>query len=459
MEEWTTGDAPSPLIRRTPPNNQEAERAVIGACFSALGGFDSLEIPVEPGDFYNAWHRTVWESMTSLRDRRILVDVISLRNDLERRGLDMQGERLADMVALSEAVPTSANVNYYARILQAMTRKRKVIEAGARIVELGFSTLRGQEIVDKAHEALIEATQDRVAQKIVDGSQLAREVYQHLTNPNPDPGVVSGWFQLDQVIQCFRPGEMSVLAARPSMGKSSLMLSLSAAMLARGERVGVCSLEMQRLQLACNAIGSRAGVDTTRIRRGVFGEVAPGQFDDQVARDERARTLDGLEWLNEFGDRLAIFDGAVTSIRQIARVIERMVTRNQVRFVALDYMQLLDADDAVRQLGRYAEITDVSKGLKRIARRLGIHVMALAQLNRKVEERRDKRPLMSDLRDSGQVEQDADVIMLLHRPEVYWPDKEDLKGVGILDVAKNRNGPTGVVRLNFEKAYTRFEPE
>ncbi|KKM86860.1 hypothetical protein LCGC14_1274860, partial [marine sediment metagenome] len=143
---------------------------------------------------------------------------------------------------------------------------------------------------------------------------------------------------------------------------------------------------------------------------------------------------------------------------ELARVLERMVTRNGIRFAAIDYMQLLDGSDASRGRGRYEEVTEISKGLKRIAKRLKIHVMVLAQLNRKVEERRDKKPIMADLRDSGQVEQDADLIFLLHRPGYYWPDKPEYEGVAVLNICKNRNGPTGTIQLQFTPEYCRFEP-
>ncbi len=451
---------PEPLISRTPPNNQEAERAVLAGLFDQFRGMDTLEVPITPADFYSVWHATIFESMLSLRERKIPIEHIALKNDLVRRGVAVDTERVMNLLTLeNDTVPTAANVNYYSRVVIAMKRKRVLIETGARILELGFTNGKVKELYSKASELLFTASQDRSAQKIVDGAGMAKEVWDHLNNPNREPGVVSGWFALDQVIQCFRPGEMSVLAARPSMGKSALMNSLLVAMLKRGERVGCCSLEMDRLQLACNAIGAQVGVDTTRIRRGVFGEVEPGRFDDAVAKRETSLTIDGVEWLAEFGDRLAIFDGEAYNVTDLSRVLERMVTQNQVRFVAIDYMQLLDGGDVSRGLGRYAEVTEISKGLKRLAKRLKIHVMVLAQLNRKVEERRDKKPIMADLRDSGQVEQDADVIMLLHRPEYYWPDKEDLAGLGILNVAKNRNGPTGVVRLAFTKRFTRFEPE
>lgn len=447
-------------LSRTPPNNQEAEAATLAGLFEFYQGFDKLEQPITPDDFYSPFHRTLLETMLDLRERKIPVDYLSVKTDLERRGIKLTNELLERIVSLEgNTIPTAANLNYYARIVIAMARKRRLIEVGARIVELGYSSGSVKELYAKASEILFAASQDRSEQKIVNADALAMEVWQHLNDPKREPALVSGWFALDQVIQCFRPGEFSILAARPSMGKSALMNSLLLAMLTRGERVGVCSLEMDRLQLACNAIGARVDVDTTRIRRGVFGEVEPGRFDDRVRSDERQRTIDGIEWLGAFGDRLATFDGEAYTVADLGRVLERMVAQNGVRFVAIDYMQLLDGSDDTRGLGRYEEVTAISKGLKRLARRLKIHVMALAQLNRKVEDRRDKKPIMADLRDSGQVEQDADVIMLLHRPEYYWPDKPDLEGLALLDVAKNRNGPTGVVRLQFTKQYTRFEPE
>ena len=457
--DWITGNAPNPLLRRTPPNSAEAERCVIAACFDAFKGFDELEVTLQPSDFYSVWHRTVWESMVSLRERRIPIDNVSVKNDLQRRGVALTSDRETDLVLLEmETVPTAANLNYYARIVLAMNQKRALIETGARIVELGYSAGKVRDVQSAAHELLFSATSNRTAQEIVDGAQLAREVYDHIDNPNRDPGIVSGFFALDEVVQCFRPGEMSILAARPSMGKSALMVSLCASMIGKGYQVGIASLEMNRLQLGCNAVGSRVGVDTTRIRRGVFGEVEPGRYDEELATRERRLTLDGIEWLSNFGDKFAVFDGDVTSITELGRVLERMVMRNKIRFAAIDYMQLLDGSEATRGKGRYEETTEVSKGIKRLAKRLDIHVMCCAQLNRKVEERTNKRPVMADLRDSGQVEQDADVIMLLHRPEYYTPDKEDVQGVALLDVCKNRNGPTGMVRLRFVKQFTRFEP-
>ena len=460
MKNWTKGGGPNPLIRRTPPNNEEAERAVVAACFDSVGGFKELEVGLTPADFYNAWLSSVWESMVSLRERRLPIDYLALKNDLERRGVPIDEDRVTDLTVLEcETVPTAANLNYYAKIVEAMSQKRRLIEVGARIVELGWSTAKVREVYDQASELLFTATTERTTQKITNASTLAAELLLHLNDPDRDPGVVSGWFALDQVVQCFRPGEISVLGARPSMGKTSLAQALAAAMLMRGERVGFVSLEMDRLQLACNSVGARVGVDTTRIRRGVFGEVEPGRIDDDVRRRESQATLEGVEWLAAFGDRYVIFDGVTNTVRDVGRILERMVQQNRIRVAFLDYMQLLSGTEHTRGGGRYAEITEVSIMLKRFARRLGIHLCVLAQLNRRVEERADKKPIMADLRDSGQVEQDADVIMLLHRPEYYWPEKEELRGLALLDVCKNRNGPTGVVRLRFDRIYTRFEPE
>lgn len=455
----TTGSRPDSLIRRVPPSNEEAERAVLGACFDTAGGFRELEVSLEPSDFYGTWHAAVWESMTSLRERRLPVDAIAVRNDLQRRGVRLDDKRTTDLQVLEwETVPTAANLNYYARIVEAMSQKRRLIEVGVRISELGWSTAKVREVFDEANELLFAATTDRQTQRITDATTLAQELYQHLNDPDRDQGVASGWFALDQVVQSFRPSEMSILAARPSMGKTSLAQCLAASMLQRGERVGFMSLEMDRLQLTCNVVGARVGVDTTRIRRATFGEVEPGRFDDSVAREEIQRTLDGVEWLGEFGDRYSVFDGAVSSVREISRVVERMVQRNAIRFAFLDYMQLLSGTEHTRGRGRYDEITEVSIMLKQLARRLGIHLCVLAQLNRKAEDRKDKKPVMADLRDSGQLEQDADLIMLLHRPEYYEPSNADLRGRAFLNVCKNRNGPTGEIELRFDRVYTRFEP-
>jgi replicative DNA helicase len=459
MESWTTGEAPNPLLRRTPPNNKDAERNVLAACFDRYKGLDELETPLAPKDFYSPWLSAVWGSMASLRERRIPVDALAVANDMERQGSALSDDQKTDLVVLEvDTVPTAAQVNYYAKIVMALSRKRQLIEAGARIVELGWSNGKVADTFDKAHELLFAVTADRASQKIYSGDVLAKELLDHVNDPNRDPGVVSGWRDLDEVVQCFRPREMSILAARPSMGKTSLALCLAAAMLNRNERVGIASLEMDRLQLACNATGSFGGVDTTKIRRGVFGETEPGRFDSETAKQEYGRTVDGIMWLEQTGERLGVFDGVVASVRDLGRVLERMVQRHQCRIVFVDYMQLLSGTENTRGGGRYAEITEVSIMLKRYARQLNIHLCVLAQLNRKVEDRSDKKPIMADLRDSGQVEQDADVIMLLHRPEYYFPDKPELNELALLNVAKNRNGPTGMVRLRFEKTFTRFTP-
>ncbi|KKL22708.1 hypothetical protein LCGC14_2432740 [marine sediment metagenome] len=266
-------ERPDPLIRRMPPQHLEAERCVVAACFDAFKGFDELEIAIKPGDFYSVWYRTVWETMVSLRERRIPIENVSVKNDLARRGVPIDTDRETELIVLEcDTVPTAANLNYYARIVVAMSRKRNLIEVGARILELGYSAGKVRDLFSAAHELLFGATAERQAEKIVNATQLAGEVFQHLNDPDRDPGVSTGWFGLDQVVQCFRPGEMTVLAGRPSMGKSALMNALVAAMLREGERVGICSLEMDRLQLACNAIGARVGIDTTRIRSGAFGE-------------------------------------------------------------------------------------------------------------------------------------------------------------------------------------------
>ena len=430
------------LVARLPPAALEAERAVLGACLVDPGAVDVVSPLLRSQDFHALASRTLWDLFVDLRERGKPLDVVVLAEELESRGQLEAVGGLGFLAELGGCVPSSANAEHYAGEVLRAAFRRSLTVVGERIKGLGYAATAADKTPDLALEAeslLLEVTQARQQTDAVRVGKVIPRVIE-LMEGRTKVGLATGYWALDDLYAPgLGPGTLNILAARPSMGKTSLALGIAANVCRAGGRVFLASLEMSKEQLTVNATAAESRTSNTAIASG------------EVSRDHRAPVFDALEEIDSWA--LEIDDRPSQRAEDIRGAARRMSTRAPIHLVIVDYVQLLAGDP---RLPRVEQIGSAGRVLKALARELGIPVLALAQLNRMVEGRPSKEPLMSDLKGSGDLEQDADTVSLLWRPEYYDRDHEP-KGESRVVVAKNRNGPTGEVRLHFQRAWTRFE--
>jgi replicative DNA helicase len=435
---------------RTPPNAVDAERALLGGLLIEPSAFERVvDEALRPDDFYRRAHGVVFKVIQDLTNAAEPVDTLTVVDELMRRGqLETVGGAAA-VAQLEALIPTAAHVGAYARLIKEKSTLRRLIESATLIVEAGFrQDRRVTDIIDEAERAILAISESTAKRGMVPMSELVRRATEQLTkaveNKSAITGVPSGFRDLDHLTSGFQPGELIIVAARPSMGKTAFTLNLAAhaAMRARVP-VGFFSLEMGADQLVQRLIGAEARIDISALRRGF------------IQRHEWTKLAQAAGELAEAPVYIDETPGlSVSEMRTKAR---RLKHESNIGMVIVDYLQLMSGPPGMDN--KATEVGEISKGLKQLARELNIPVIALSQLNRGVESRTDKRPMMSDLRESGAIEQDADVIAFLYREEYYLRDKtpEDKIGIAEIIIGKHRNGPTGSVDLRFFNSITRFE--
>jgi replicative DNA helicase len=434
----TDGEFSLPL--KEPPASIEAEQALIGSCLMDPAVIDAAADLIEPGDFFRDAHGELWRALLAIRESGRHVCAVAVADLLgprfaAMRGYDLLGEIMA-------RTPHSANGLYYAGIVRSKATIRRLMGAASETLRDCQAGEGGaEEIVGRA-EARIFAIREREASGGVVGSEvLIRDTALRIAmrQPGAVDGVQTGFDDLDHMTAGFRPEDFVVVAARPSMGKTAF--ACAAAIRANVPTL-MFSLEMNRDALGERLLASEAEIDSARLRRP--WELSQGEAG---ALSAASGVLSGAA--------LRIDDRPLRTVSQMAATARRMKSRGGLGLVVIDYLSLIDGQ---RQKGenRQEEVARISRRLKAMARELGCPVMCLHQLNRQNEGREGHRPRLSDLRESGQIEQDADMVLLLHRPEYYDPN--DQPGIAEVIVAKNRNGPTGAMRLLFKRHCTRFEP-
>ena len=436
----------SEYTTRVPPQAVEAEKSVLGGI---LLDNDAINIAIEylqPEDFYNGAHRSIYEAMMTLSDRRDPIDVITLSEQLKNMGyLDSIGG-IDSISSLASMVPSAANVPYYAKVVKDKSLRRKLIHEASGLINDAFADSDDLDtFLDSAEQRILGVSDKRAGSgfaKVGDIVQDSIKVVEQLYDKKEIvTGVPSGFGQLDNKTAGFQPSDLIIVAARPAMGKTSLALSMAQnAAIGYNKPVAVFSLEMSKEQLVLRMLCSEARVGNSKVRTGHLGE-----RDFPTLVDAASKISDAPVFID---DTPAL---TITELRAKARRLHNEVG---LSMVLVDYLQLLRSP--VYSRSREQEISDISRSLKALAKELHLPVIALSQLNRSVEQREDKRPKMSDLRESGAIEQDADVIMFIYRDEVYNELTED-KGVAEIIISKQRNGPTGMCRLAFLPDYTRFE--
>jgi replicative DNA helicase len=468
------------LFGSLPPHSQQAEIALLGSLMldaSVIG--DIIGLVSRPEQFYSLTHGEIFRAMLELHNETRAIDLVPLAELLKARGVLEAAGGTEFLVSLAEAVPSARNAVHYARIVADKSRLRRLISTAGEIMQMAFGAGEiaggdeGDEILDTAEQMIFEIAGERETQGPERLSDLLRQEIIRIELQSEGKGVSglpTGFTDLDEMLGGMQPGEMIVLAARPSMGKTALSLNL-AEQIAFGGRtpwsprheggepapVGFFSLEMSREALVQRLLSARSGIDAHKIRTGQLGGGGRSVMSAWEKINEAAAEL--------YEAPLYIDDSPGLTILQLRAKARRMKDRYGLRVIIIDYLQLLTAPGAARE-SRQVEVSTISRQIKAMARELRVPVLCLAQLNRGAEQRERNRPRMSDLRESGSIEQDADVVMLLHREAYYhkddeeWlndPDNEDRLNLTELIVAKQRNGPTGVVKLTWDDSIVRFK--
>jgi replicative DNA helicase len=439
------------VLRRVPPQNIEAEQSVLGAILLENEAINqALEI-LSHEDFYRESHREIFRAMVELSDRSQPVDAITLTDALRSKGALEQIGGPGYIAELADAVPTAANVAHYARIVREKAVLRSLATIATDIASSAYEASADvDEFLDEAEHRIFEISERRIKPSFHTMPELTRESLKLLErlyeNRELVTGVPTGFKDLDVLTAGLQPSDLVVLAARPSMGKSALALNIAAyaAMEAQPKRgVAFFSLEMSKEQLVLRLLCSEARVDSAKARAGYLSE-----RDFPKLAQAAARLSEAPIFIDDSSDTTAITLKA--KCRRLAR--ERS---NNLGLVIVDYIQLMRSSRPGES--REKEIAEISRSLKGLAKELKVPVIGLSQLNRQVETRPDRRPLLADLRESGAIEQDADVIAFIYREEMYKGKDSKEPGVAEIIVAKQRNGPTETVKLTYVSQYTRFE--
>ena len=434
-------------LRKIPPQNLEAESSVLGGILLENEAVNLVLELLRPDDFYRESHRKIFRAMIELSDRSEPIDLITLsefmksRNDLEAVG------GTAYLASLADFVPTAANISYYARIVREKSILRSLISTATDIATRGYEDQGNvEEFLDTAEKVIFDISEKKVKASFVAVGDMIKDTLKTVEKlyerKEMVTGVPTGYDDLDRLTAGLQPADLIVVAGRPSMGKTAFSLNIATNAAFAGTGVAVFSLEMAKEQLVLRMLCSEARVDNSKIRSGYLGERDFPKLANAAGRLHEAPIY--------IDDTPAI---SILELRAKARRLVRDRTK-KVGLIVVDYLQLMRGMGAANN--REQEISEISRSLKALAKELHVPVIAISQLNRRVEDRGDKRPMMSDLRESGAIEQDADVIMFIYRDEVYNP-KSDNKGIAEVIVAKQRNGPIDTVELTFLSEFTRFE--
>jgi replicative DNA helicase len=432
---------------RLAPQATEAEQSVLGSILVDRDAILRVADFLRPVDFYRQQHADIYEAMLALHGQREPIDLITLGDELARRDRLEAVGGAAYLASLMNTVPTAVHVEHYGRIVERKSVLRNLISAAGKIAAVGYEEANDAEIaIDRAESILFEISQHRTTGGFESLATLLGQAYDRLEYLHEHRGQIlgipSGLGQLDLLLGGFQPSDLIILAARPSVGKTSLALNIAQhAAVREGKKVAVFSLEMSREQLALRLLSAESGINPRPLQTGFVDETDWSKI-AQVMNDMHNAPL----WID---DQPGL---SVMELRTKARRLE--AEQKGLDLVIVDYLQLMQASAPSRDANRVQEVSEISRGLKELARELKVPVIALSQLSRGVEQRGTAEPRLSDLRESGSLEQDADVVLFLYREGEQNPEAEF--EVVKAKVSKHRNGPIGEVPLNFRKANTRF---
>ncbi len=439
---------------KLPPHSLEAEQSVLGGLLLSNGAWDRVADLINEHDFYAAAHRAIWRQITRLIEEGKPADVITVAEALASHNQLEEVGGLAYLTDLADNTPSAANIRRYAEIVRERAVLRKLAEVGGEIAESAYNPAGrpASQLLDEAEARVFEIKEAgaRGGKGFLELKPLLIQVVNRIDelynrdNPSDVTGVPTGFTDLDAKTSGLQPGDLIIVAGRPSMGKTAFSLNIAenVALDARLP-VAVFSMEMAASQLVMRMLGSVGKLDQHKLRTGRIGD------------DEWPKLTHAIGVLDEAPIYIDESPGLTAmEVRARARRLARQCKHGQLGLIVLDYLQLMSGTGTGEN--RATEISEISRSLKGLAKELDVPVIALSQLNRSLEQRPNKRPVMSDLRESGAIEQDADLILFIYRDEVYNPDSPD-KGTAEIIIGKQRNGPTGTVRMTFLGEYTRFE--
>ena len=438
---------PGDSLQRVPPQSIESEACVLGSIMLSSNAIDVVIQILQAEHFYRPAHQTIYANLIEMHDQRQPIDLVSIKEAFTRKKiLDVVGG-MEYIVMLAESIPNAANVEYYAKIVRDKALLRDLINAGNEIIHQAFdSHEEAAAVIDQAEHQVFQIAQQHIGDQAVRLDGLLNTVFETLqaTEGQLVTGVPSPYPQLDEMTSGFQRGEMIIMAARPSMGKTSILLNIAEHVAAVEQKpVAIYSLEMSKEQIAQRLLASYAKFDLRQMRRGMISPEDWGRLQHAAGELQQANLL--------------IDDSPLLTILQLRAKARRLKAQHDIQCIFIDYLQLMTYMG--RADSRQEQITEISRGIKALARELNVPIICAAQLNRGPADRPSHRPKMSDLRESGSIEQDADVVMLLHNEDYYHKGEEGYQPVGFTEliVEKQRNGPTGVCRLTFLANCTRFE--
>ena len=443
-------DTKNSQIDRLPPQNLEAEASVLGGVMLDRDAIIKIADQLLPEDFYERKNGLIYETMLDLYESRASIDVLTVANRLEEKGMLEQAGGTGYVTSLVNSTPNAAHVVHYAKIVQRKATLRKLIRASSEIITASYSDVEDMEmLLDTAEQRLFGVSQKYLKQNFVPLTQVLHETFDRIDELHKERGklrgIPSGFSDLDNLLGGLQKSDLVILAARPSMGKTSLALDIVRHVgVSEKIAVGVFSLEMSKDQLVDRLLASEANVDLWKMRTGRLSDDGPDNDFERIGH-AMGRLADAPIFID---------DSASSNIMEIRTKARRLQAEQNLGLIVVDYLQLMQGRN---QENRVQEVSEISRALKSLARELNVPVLALSQLSRAVEQRgNDKRPQLSDLRESGFIEQDADVVMFIYRDEVYTGKDTRKPNVAEILIRKHRNGPTGQIELFFDASKTSF---
>ncbi|HLB95554.1 MAG TPA: replicative DNA helicase [Patescibacteria group bacterium] len=432
---------------KVPPQNIEAEQSVLGSILLDKNAIVKIADILQSEDFYRQDHTTIYRCILKLYEKRKPIDVVTLTNELEKEKELKDVGGASYLATLVNSVPTAAHVVTYANIVHQKATLRRLISAAADITELGFDEVADMEIIlDKAESTLFSVSQKYVKQYFTPIKDVLEDSFERIDKLHKEKGAIrgvpTGFRDLDNILAGLQPSDLIILASRPSIGKSSLALNIADYVACEAKTpVGIFSLEMSKEQIIDRLLCLRGSVDSWKLRTGNLEDEDFGKLNYAMGvLSETPIFIDDSPFLN------------VMEIRTKAR---RLQMEQELGLIIIDYLQLMSGMSTRSSDNRVQEVSEISRSLKALARELNVPVLALSQLSRAVEHRPDKKPILADLRESGSIEQDSDVVMFIYRDDYYDSDSER-KNIAEILIRKHRHGPTGDVQLYFKPEYMKF---
>jgi replicative DNA helicase len=432
------------MSERVTPHSLEAERALLGAILVDPERVFDVADSLSPRDFYRTAHAIVFATFRALAEKHLPLEVLTVLERLKALGQLEEVGGPAYITGLTDGVPRGSDVGVYAQIVRDKADLRRLLDAATTITQETYEHEHEPRVaIDRAEQLIFEVSQQNVRGDFIDPAQLVREGFESVQRlaerRDGVTGVPTGFLDLDDMTRGFQRGRLNLIAARPSMGKTAFALNVAYHAASNGHRVGFFSLEMSREELFMRLLASIGRLDGHRLQSGYLSQTDYGRISAAMGEIEAS----GFH----------VDDSPTLGMLDVRGKARRLKSKHGLSLLVIDYLQLMQMPKAEN---RNLAVADISRGLKLLARELDLPVVALSQLSRDTERRGDKRPMLSDLRDSGALEQDADVVLFIHRPEVYG-QTPDNAGLAEIIIAKQRNGPTGQINLRWSKESTRFD--